>query len=476
MQMFSWLPAMADGAKGGQAAPADITSPRPEESWIDELTVSQLTDNPTGGGEAEHSARSMEQQRSLKEWLEGIKPGYASRFAVAFEAAGVEDSDDLEHMDLGIYREVEAALAQLCDAKPMHLKNIRLALEPLCGCVLEVPVSPPAPSTDRSSTDRSTDRSTSTSKWAHVRQQLRPRASGGAQHGAVRAATSTASSPGSEQQLRIVHRLVRAASWTSSSSKAASVSSASSASSSKEASAAAVRRATPSRRRPTGASSASSHRSQLRRAGSSAHLGASSSYLAASAPSTCSHAATARAAGATSARAASTSASSSRGGGGGGGGGGSGGSSGSSGGSSGSSGGGGGGGGRRPAPLDLPPSPPGRFAAVVAVPTAATPTAASAFTPARAFTPAPPEPAESAAIKAGSSSTRRSGASAISSATSTGASTGTRSRFTSTTPTPPLWKAEAPSSTPCEEPSPASVIASLIRGWEIHGLPLDDGR
>jgi hypothetical protein len=108
--MFSWLPAMADGAKGGQAAPADITSPRPEESWIDELTVSQLTDNPTGGGEVEHSARSMEQQRSLKEWLEGIKPGYASRFAVAFEAAGVEDSDDLEHMDLGIYREVEAAL------------------------------------------------------------------------------------------------------------------------------------------------------------------------------------------------------------------------------------------------------------------------------------------------------------------------------------------------------------------------------
>ena len=184
MQMFSWLPAMADGAKGGQAAPADITSPRPEESWIDELTVSQLTDNPTGGGEVEHSARSMEQQRSLKEWLESIKPGYASRFAVAFEAAGVEDSDDLEHMDLGIYREVEAALAQLCDAKPMHLKNIRLALEPLCGCVLEVPASPPAPSTDRSSTDRSTDRSTSTSKWAHVRQQLRPRASGGAQHGA----------------------------------------------------------------------------------------------------------------------------------------------------------------------------------------------------------------------------------------------------------------------------------------------------
>ena len=53
MQMFSWLPSMADGAKGGQAAPADIMSPRPEESWIDELTVSQLTDNPTGGGEVE---------------------------------------------------------------------------------------------------------------------------------------------------------------------------------------------------------------------------------------------------------------------------------------------------------------------------------------------------------------------------------------------------------------------------------------
>ena len=430
MQMFSWLPSMADGAKGGQAAPADIMSPRPEESWIDELTVSQLTDNPTGGGEAdvEHSVRSMEPQRSLKEWLESIKPGYASRFAVAFEAAGVEDSDDLEHMDLGIYREVEAALAQLCDAKPMHLKNIRLALEPLCGCVLEVSVSPPAPSTDRSSTDRSTDRSTSTSKWAHVRQQLnRPRASGGAQHGAVRATASTTSSSGSEQP-RIMHRLVRAASWTSSSSKEASVSSASSAWSSKEASAAAVRRATPSRRRPTGASSALSQRSQLRRAGSSAHLGAPSSHLAASAPSSRSHAVV----GATSARAVTTSASSSRGGsgsgtsrgtssgdggGGGGGGGGSGGGSGSS-----------GGGGRRPAPLDLPPSPPGRFAAVVAVPTAAT-------------------------------------SSATSSATSTATSSGTRSRFTSTTPTPPLWKADAPSSTPCEEPSPASVMGLHLDSW-----------
>jgi hypothetical protein len=31
MQMFSWMPAVADGAKGDLALPADI-------SWIDELT------------------------------------------------------------------------------------------------------------------------------------------------------------------------------------------------------------------------------------------------------------------------------------------------------------------------------------------------------------------------------------------------------------------------------------------------------
>ena len=31
MQMFSWMPAVADGEKGGLAVPADI-------SWIDELT------------------------------------------------------------------------------------------------------------------------------------------------------------------------------------------------------------------------------------------------------------------------------------------------------------------------------------------------------------------------------------------------------------------------------------------------------
>jgi hypothetical protein len=95
--------------------------------------------NALNGEHREQSARSMEQLSLLKEWLEGIKPGYASRFAVAFEAAGIEDSDDLEHMDLGIYRVVEAALTQKCDAKPMHLKKIRLAIELLCGCGLEVP-------------------------------------------------------------------------------------------------------------------------------------------------------------------------------------------------------------------------------------------------------------------------------------------------------------------------------------------------
>jgi hypothetical protein len=102
------------------------------------------------GEHREQCARSMEQPCLLETWLERIKDGY-SRFAVAFDAAGVEDSDDLKRMDLSIYCKVEAALTQMCDAKPMHLKNIRLAIELLCGCGLEVPVHTKQPCTEAAS-------------------------------------------------------------------------------------------------------------------------------------------------------------------------------------------------------------------------------------------------------------------------------------------------------------------------------------
>jgi hypothetical protein len=102
------------------------------------------------GEHREQSARSMEQPCSLETWLDRIKDGY-SRFALAFDAAGIEDLIDMKRMDLSIYCKVEAALTQMCDAKPMHLKNIRLAIELLCGCGLEVPVHTKQPCTEAAS-------------------------------------------------------------------------------------------------------------------------------------------------------------------------------------------------------------------------------------------------------------------------------------------------------------------------------------
>jgi hypothetical protein len=78
------------------------------------------------------------EKSTVEAWLDTIKRGYGSRFALAFELLGVEDSDDIANIDTNIYRDIEATLTQSCGAKVMHLKNIRLALLEL-GCVLEAP-------------------------------------------------------------------------------------------------------------------------------------------------------------------------------------------------------------------------------------------------------------------------------------------------------------------------------------------------
>jgi len=188
--------------------------------------------SPTGGSLAEV------QEPSIFDWLESVKPGYAARFALAFESAGVEDEEDLRHIDVAIFRDIEAALTAACDAKPMHVKNIRLALEKECGCVLELPPSPAAllecPK-ERSSASKpgaipgSSSHAASSRAaggWDRVRQHVRPRA----------AASRAAAPP------------------TASSASAASASSTSSS----------TRRTTPTRRRP----STASQRAPLRRASS----------------------------------------------------------------------------------------------------------------------------------------------------------------------------------------------------------------
>ena len=72
-------------------------------------------------------------------WLDAIKPGYGARFVSAFEKLGVEDIADVANIDLRFFADLQAALLE-CGAKPMHIKNIRLALLDT-GCNLEEPAS-----------------------------------------------------------------------------------------------------------------------------------------------------------------------------------------------------------------------------------------------------------------------------------------------------------------------------------------------
>jgi len=85
---------------------------------------------------------------SVHQWLERIKQGYG-RFNVAFEALGVEDTADISNVDHAIFAQIETLLREACEAKSMHIKNIRLALQD-AGCILSGPAvaaaSAPAPS------------------------------------------------------------------------------------------------------------------------------------------------------------------------------------------------------------------------------------------------------------------------------------------------------------------------------------------
>jgi len=77
------------------------------------------------------------------EFLEGVKQGYG-RFNAAFEALGVEDRTDIANVDHAIFAQIETLLRDACDAKSMHVKNIRLGLQN-AGCDLSVPESSAAP-------------------------------------------------------------------------------------------------------------------------------------------------------------------------------------------------------------------------------------------------------------------------------------------------------------------------------------------
>ena len=78
---------------------------------------------------------------ALFDWLEQIKQGYG-RFTAGFEALGIEDTSDIVKVNLPIFTEVEMVLRRECEAKSMHIKNIRLALLE-AGCDLEIDTRAP---------------------------------------------------------------------------------------------------------------------------------------------------------------------------------------------------------------------------------------------------------------------------------------------------------------------------------------------
>lgn len=64
---------------------------------------------------------------SVRQWLDSVKPGYGQRFTEAFDAVGIEDTDDFLNLDDSLFEELETALRE-CGAKVMHMSNIQRAL------------------------------------------------------------------------------------------------------------------------------------------------------------------------------------------------------------------------------------------------------------------------------------------------------------------------------------------------------------
>ena len=68
-----------------------------------------------------------EPRSSTHEWLEQVKPGYAERFGGAFDELGIEDTDDLLHLDDELYTTLQQQL-EAFGARSMHRFNIQRAL------------------------------------------------------------------------------------------------------------------------------------------------------------------------------------------------------------------------------------------------------------------------------------------------------------------------------------------------------------
>jgi hypothetical protein len=63
----------------------------------------------------------------VREWLDGVKPGYGELYASAFSEMGFDDAGDFGGIAASEMTELEIALEEL-GAKTVHLRNIRNAI------------------------------------------------------------------------------------------------------------------------------------------------------------------------------------------------------------------------------------------------------------------------------------------------------------------------------------------------------------
>ena len=79
---------------------------------------------------------------SVREWLDEVKGGYGSKFAVAFEGLGIEHQADIANIDERLAALVFEKLRTMCGARELHASVLRRAL---AGAGAELSMSGPDP-------------------------------------------------------------------------------------------------------------------------------------------------------------------------------------------------------------------------------------------------------------------------------------------------------------------------------------------
>ena len=111
-----------------QAQDIDLTGVRQGDPMQAKLPLRPQTTQslPLEAEEVEPAADSKPEHRpldatpSVREWLDEVKSGYGCKFAMAFEAFGIEDQSDLTNIDDNLHDLIFEKLRAECGAKELH--------------------------------------------------------------------------------------------------------------------------------------------------------------------------------------------------------------------------------------------------------------------------------------------------------------------------------------------------------------------